>query len=211
MNCEMVADRLTALVDGALPEYEARALKAHLLGCSECRDALQGVVALRRLARQERAAPPAGLFDRIADEVTQPAVQARPQRFWLGAAFGGALAATLLAFAIALGVLVRPVALPQEDIARFSVATWEARPMDIAIDVDRPLAGATISIMIAGDVEVEGYGGLRELTWTDDLDAGVNRLTLPLRAIGDDVGQVVVRLSHPDSEQLFVVKLKLDS
>ena len=211
MNCEIVADRLTALVNGALPEYEARACKAHLAGCEDCRDALQGVVALRRLAREERVAPPAGLFDRIADEVTQPAVQARPQRFWLGAAFGGALAATLLAFAIALGVLVRPIALPQEDIARFSVATWESRPMDIAIDVDRPLAGATISIMLAGDVEVDGFGSLRELTWTDDLDAGVNRLTLPLRAIGDNVDQVVVRLSHPDSEQLFVVKLKLDS
>jgi len=211
MNCEMVADKMTAFVDGALPENESRACRAHLAGCEECRDALQGVAALRRLARQPKTALPAGLFDRIAAEVTQPAVVARPQRFWLGAAFGGALAATLLAFAIALGVLVRPVALPQEDIARFSVATWEARPMDIAIDVERPLAGATISIMLAGDVEVEGYGSLRELTWTDDLDAGVNRLSLPLRAIGDNVGQVVVRLSHPDSEQLFVVKLKLDS
>ena len=83
--------------------------------------------------------------------------------------------------------------------------------MEIAIDVDRPLAGAKISVMLAGDVEVEGFGSLRELSWSDDLESGVNRLTLPLRAIGADVGQVVVRLSHPDSEQLFVVKLKLDS
>ena len=211
MNCEIVAEKLTAFVDGILPEHEARACKAHLAGCEECRDALQGVAALRRLARQPEAEVPAGLFDRITAEVVPPAPAVPRQRFWLGAAFGGALAATLLAFAIALGVLVRPIALPQEDIARFSVATWESRPMDIAIDVDRPLAGATISIMLAGDVEVDGFGSLRELTWTDDLDAGVNRLTLPLRAIGDNVGQVVVRLSHPDSEQLFVVKLKLDS
>jgi len=173
-------------------------------------------VAMRTIRDRGNAALPEGLFDRITSEVftaevTRPKPRERSPRFWLGAAFGGALAASLLAAAIALGILVRPVALPQDDVARFSVATYETRPMEIAIDVDRPLAGAKISVMLAGDVEVEGFGRLRELSWNDDLESGVNRLTLPLRAVGQDVGQVVVRLSHPDSEQLFVVKLKLDS
>ncbi len=39
----------------------------------------------------------------------------------------------------------------------------------------------------------------------------MNQLTLPVRAIGERGGQMVVRLSHPDSEQIFVVQLKLDS
>jgi hypothetical protein len=211
MNCEYVSDNITQLVAGTLTAEDALACKTHIAACRDCRDALHGAVAMRTMRDRGNAAPPAGLFERITTEVTRPKARERAPRFWLGAAFGGALAASLLATAIALGILVRPVALPQDDVARFSVATYETRPMEIAIDVDRPLAGAKISVMLAGDVEVEGFGSLRELSWSDDLESGVNRLTLPLRAIGEDVGQVVVRLSHPDSEQLFVVKLKLDS
>ncbi len=60
-------------------------------------------------------------------------------------------------------------------------------------------------------MEVDGYVDRHELSWTDDLEQGVNQLTLPIRAIGEHGGQMVVRLSHPDSEQIFVVQLKLDS
>ena len=83
--------------------------------------------------------------------------------------------------------------------------------MHVAIEADRPLDGATISILLSGDVRVEGYGDRRELVWTDDLDEGINQLTLPLIAIGDEGGQMVVKLDHPDSEQLFVVQLWTDS
>ena len=47
--------------------------------------------------------------------------------------------------------------------------------------------------------------------WTEDLEAGVNKLSLPLLASGNGGGQMLVRLTHPDSEQIFVVQLKLDS
>ena len=60
------------------------------------------------------------------------------------------------------------------------------------------------------DVEVDGYVDRHELSWFDDLEPGVNQLTLPIRAIGERGGQMVVRLSHPDSEQIFVVQLKVD-
>jgi len=86
----------------------------------------------------------------------------------------------------------------------------EARLMHVAIEADRPMQGATISILLSGDVQIDGFGDRRELSWTDDLDAGVNKLTLPLIAIGEDGGQMVVRLNHPDSEQLFVVQLRND-
>ena len=75
----------------------------------------------------------------------------------------------------------------------------------------RALPGAEISILLTGNVEVQGFGHRRELKWSDDLDAGVNQLSLPLVASGEGGGQMVVRLSHPDSEQLFVIDLPLDS
>jgi hypothetical protein len=82
--------------------------------------------------------------------------------------------------------------------------------MNIAIKTGRALEDAKISVLLSGDVEIDGYVDRHELTWTDDLEAGINQLTLPIRAIGEGGGQIVVRLSHPDSEQLFVVQMKLD-
>ncbi len=82
--------------------------------------------------------------------------------------------------------------------------------MNIAIETDQALLGATIRILVAGSVEVDGFGDQREITWVDDLDAGTNRISLPLIATGNDGGKVVVRLSHPKSEQIFIVDLKSD-
>ena len=139
-----------------------------------------------------------------------PQQQASRRGFWLGAGFSGAIASSLLAVAFALGLLGSPgVDAPQA--AEFYVSTQEVRPMNIAIEADQLLQGAEISILLSGDVEIDGFGQRNELSWTDDLEPGVNQLTLPVRAIGERGGQMVVRLSHPDSEQIFVVQLKLDS
>jgi hypothetical protein len=130
--------------------------------------------------------------------------------FWLGAAFGGAVAASLLAIIMMQGVLVLPTDIELRE-AEFYVSADEPRLVHIAIETDRALPGAEISILLSGAVAIDGTGGRRELSWTDDLDAGINKLSLPLLASGDGGGQMVVRLSHPDSEQLIVIDLPFDS
>jgi hypothetical protein len=65
--------------------------------------------------------------------------------------------------------------------------------------------------LLSGNVEIEGYGMQRELAWTENLDSGVNRLTLPVLANGLDGGQMIVRMSHPLSEQVFVINLPAES
>ena len=208
MNCDFVADSLTMLAAETLPEEERRSCMNHIATCEECADALQGAIALRTVRSQHTEDAPQGLFERVMSRTfaaTEQRVSGR--RFWLGAGFGGAIAASLLAVAIALGMLAIP---EQPEVAEFYVSMDESRPMYVAIEADRPLANATISILLSGDVEIEGFGDRRELSWTEDLDMGINKLTLPLKAVGEQGGQMVVRLSHPDSEQLFVVQLRTD-
>jgi hypothetical protein len=96
-------------------------------------------------------------------------------------------------------------------VAEFVVAVREPRNMEIAIETDRPLYGASISIILTGGVELDGYGSQRELNWTADLDAGINRLSLPVVASKSSGGQIVVRMSHPESERVFVVQLKTNA
>lgn len=196
------------LATESLPEEQRRTCMNHIATCKECADALQGAIAMQTVHSQHTDSAPEGMFERVMSRtLAATEQQATGQRFWLGAGFGGAIAASLLAVAFALGMLAIP---EQPEVAEFYVSMDESRPMYVAIEADRPLANATISILLSGDVEIEGFGDRRELSWTEDLDMGINKLTLPLKAVGTEGGQMVVRLSHPDSEQLFVVQLRTD-
>ena len=77
--------------------------------------------------------------------------------------------------------------------------------MNVAIEADRPLQDATISILLSGDVALDGFGGEREVTWITNLEQGVNRLQLPVIALDASGGKMIVRLDHPDTEQVYVV------
>lgn len=212
MNCEHMPDTITGLFAGTLSTAQLAECWRHLADCQTCNDALRGAGALALLkdrlqARDTSEAPP-GLFDRIVAGLEEaPESRRTGQRFWLGSAFGGAIAASLFAAAFALGWIATP-ATDAPDLAQFQVKLGERRNMDLAIETDRPLQGANISILLAGSVELDGFGPRRELSWTSDLVSGVNKLSLPIVAVGRDGGQVIVRLSHPQSEQVYVVRLK---
>lgn len=210
MNCTDIAEKIESLATGELPAEQRDACMVHIKDCRDCADALRGSMAMQTLRRQELEPAPEGFFERIVENVTTIEPKRRTSnRFWQGAAVGGALAASLLAAALMLGVLIRPVATAPQ-AAEFFVSSSEARIMNIAIDADRALPGAKITILLSGNVEVDGYGSRRELSWSDDLEMGVNKLSLPLLASGIGGGQMVVRLSHPDSEQMFVINLPVD-
>jgi hypothetical protein len=182
----------------------------HVAVCEDCADALRGVRAM--LVVRDQAAVPGSerVFNRVMGKTSyDPHQEASRRGFWLGAGFSGAIAASLLALTIALRLLTSP-GVETPTAAEFYVSSSEVRPMNIAIEADRPLQDAQISILLSGDVEVDGFVDRHELSWVDDLEPGVNQLTLPIRAVGERGGQMVVRLSHPDSEQIFVVQLKLD-
>jgi hypothetical protein len=211
MNCESVAEHIKALAEGTLRDDQRVACTNHIATCEDCADALRGVRAMLVVRDQATVPGSERVFNRVMSKAGyDPQQQASRKGFWLGAGFSGAIAASLLAVAFALGLLASPgVEAPRA--AEFFVSTQEVRPMNIAIEADKLLEGAEISILLSGNVEIDGFAERHELSWTDDLEPGVNQLTLPVRAIGAGGGQMVVRLNHPDSEQIFVVQLKLDS
>jgi len=207
MNCETVAELMPALVARELSLKLAADCKQHIRHCAECQDALLGAESLALLRERPAEHAPGGMLQRVASELGAVSTSRRRRRFWMGTGFGGAVAASLVALAFALG-WIAPAVEESDAIAEFVVAMGEPRNMDIAIETDRALAGASISIMLSGGIELDGYGHRRELSWTTDLEAGINRLSLPVVAIDAAGGQIVVRLDHPDSDQMFVVRLK---
>ena len=211
MKCESVVEQIKALAEGSLQGEERTACMNHVAVCEDCADALRGVRAMLVVRDQATVPGSERVFNRVMGKSSfDPHEQASRRGFWLGAGFSGAIAASLLAVTLALRLLMSP-GVEAPTAAEFYVSADEVRPMNIAIEADRPLQDATISILLSGDVEVDGFMDRHELSWVDDLEPGVNQLTLPIRAVGERGGQMVVRLSHPDSEQIFVVQLKHDS
>ncbi len=210
MKCESVVEQIKALAEGSLQSDERTACMNHVAICEDCADALRGVRAMLVVRDQATVPGSERVFNRVMSKTSyDPHQQASRRGFWLGAGFSGAIAASLLAVTLALRLLMSP-GVETPIAAEFYVSSNEVRPMNIAIEADRPLRDAKISILLSGDVEVDGFVDRHELSWIDDLEPGVNQLTLPVRAVGERGGQMVVRLSHPDSEQIFVVQLKLD-
>jgi hypothetical protein len=210
MNCEIVAQLIAEIASGQLAGTQPANARQHIAQCYDCSAALRGTESLALLKEREAGIAPAPLFDSILKGLpTAPAKQRGRQGFWLGTSIGGAVAASILALALTLG-WIGPAVDEAPAVAEFTVALGEPRDMDIVIETDRVLPGATVSILLAGDVELDGYGARRELSWTVDLNAGINRLTLPVVAVDPAGGRMVVRLDHPDSEQMFVVRLKTE-
>lgn len=209
MSCDFDKDRLRALARGSLAAAERESVLAHVDRCEDCRAALRGAEALAELAARDTGTPPVGLFEAVVEKaVSQPARAPRDNRFWIGAGFG-AMAASLIAVALFFGWTDSHV--PTASVPEFVVSLEEPRQMNLAFETDRVLDGARITILLSGSVEIDGYGPQRELSWTENLEAGVNRLSLPIIASGFDGGQIVVRLEHPQSEQVFIVQLPVES
>lgn len=210
MNCESVSAQIAEIAARTLPQADLSACMNHISTCSECSDALRGAEALAALRAREIGTTPGQAFETVVRETTRVSLEHGMQRrFWLGAGFGGLIAASLFAAALSLGWLGN-TSTNEPEIAEFLVALNEPRQMDIAIETNRPLEGATISIYLSGNVELDGFAGRREISWAEDLDAGVNRLSLPVIALDDDGGQIVVRLSHPLSSRVFVINLQTE-
>jgi anti-sigma factor RsiW len=211
VNCESVLERLDALSGDALASVERRKIEEHIATCDECQSAIRGAEAMRTVKAQPIEHAPDELFERVMNSTTETAIPAPSNNgFWLGAGFGGALVAAIAIVALTLG-LFRDESGSDADVAQFMVSMEETRDLNVAIDLANDLPGATLSVFISGGIELAGFGDRRELVWTADLDKGVNKLTLPVFATGSGGGQLIVKLDHAASHQVFVVNLKLDS
>jgi hypothetical protein len=208
MKCEDVIEVLRSADTVDTPERRVAA--AHLFECDECRLAQRALASLEaeRSALGPRLAE--GAFDRALQRAVQRPVAAAARRrgFWLGTAVGGALAAS-----VAVGVtlfLLRAQAPPAVLNPEVTLALNEVRDVSVSLDSPEALAGAEIHVVLTGAIGLQGFAEQRELRWVTDLDRGVNRLTLPLVALGPSGGQVMVEVQHGDKRRTFLLDVQTE-
>jgi Putative zinc-finger len=212
MNCEDTNDKLRERQAGTLAELPRRQLESHLHTCKDCQAIARSFDALQSLRGHTDIVPPSGLLERVAQQSRQAAPIAEPRsRFWAGVGVGAALAASIMVAVITSGILERQPELPAPPALAEApqIALGEPRNIDIAIDLPRNLENATITVVLNGGIEIDGYAGLKELSWTTDLQAGVNKLTLPVVALDQSGGQLLVTVGHGNKQRRFTTSLKL--
>jgi hypothetical protein len=121
---------------------------------------------------------------------------------WTGAALGGAVAAALTL------LLLLPVATP--DVGpQLALTLNESRNVDVLIDSDRELKGATIRIAAIGSIALEGFDDERQIDWQADLERGSNLLSLPVVARAAGKGWLVAVIEHQGRTRQVAIDLSV--
>ena len=213
MNCEAAIELLSGQVDER--SDDRRAALEHASACRDCHDALTAVHALRLSSLAPVPGRRSGAVERVLAAAYNPANDSTSAgrlragtagRFWFGASIGGAMAAAATFAAVTLWP-----GSPDPDRSaspRLQLAIDEPSAVSIALTTPDALIGAEVQITLVGAVSLEGYAGQRQLSWSADLDAGANRLTLPIVATGAEGGQVVVDVVHAGKRRTFLMDIE---
>ena len=121
---------------------------------------------------------------------------------WAGAALGGAVAAALML------VLLRPVE-PADAGPKLALTLHETRNVDVLIDSDRELKGATIRIAAIGSIALDGFDDERQIDWQADLERGTNLLSLPVVARTAGKGWLVAVIEHDGRTREIAIDLSV--
>jgi hypothetical protein len=168
--------------------------------------------ALRRMPTPEpRPAFVERAFARAAAQQQAPQAVAPPGRLrrfatrwetWAGAALGGAVAAALML------VLLRTVD-TTDSRQPLALTLHEARNVDVLIDSDRELKGATIRVAASGSIVLDGFDDERQIDWQADLERGANLLSLPVVARAAGKGRLVAVIEHEGRTRQVAIDLSV--
>jgi hypothetical protein len=121
---------------------------------------------------------------------------------WAGAALGGAVAAALML------AMLRTVD-TTDSRQPLALTLHEARNVDVLIDSDRELKGATIRVAASGSIVLDGFDDERQIDWQADLERGANLLSLPVLARAAGKGRLVAVIEHEGRTRHVTIDLSV--
>ena len=203
MRCEDIEGLLNEHADTGLTPAQRKDVEAHLAACEACSTAWHAARALRRHRALPTLLPSPDLIAKIA--AIHQARGAKKRVSPRVAAIGGALAAgiALVAFdyyRTVVDIRVRPV-------PSVTMALNETRDVRVTIDSPEAFMNVEVRVLLAGGIELEGLRGRRELKWQTELEPGINRLTLPIVALDNSGGKILVAVGQGDKQRAFVVQV----
>lgn len=210
-DCKHTIALLNDYLDAVLPDELAAQVGSHCHGCAGCAAEL---AALRQQAGIIRSLPipevPEGLAARVIDGAVAaaehradvPAHQAYPQRRLVA---GFAMAAMLSALVVWLGFI--DTGTQVEDPLMFMVDN-DVRNVTVAIDAGEGLDDVSMHVEISDNLEVQGFGSRRSISWNTRLEPGVNVISLPVIGIAQGDGVITTRIQSKGKQKVMHIKTR---
>ena len=208
MPCKQIVQRLDALFDGELEADEMHALREHLSACGDCTRAHASEAQLREdLKRLPAAEPRPDYFAAALAVATRRRRHgdrlARSRRmFW-----SGAIAASLCVWLTS--ALLDRIDAPSAIAPAVTIAVDTTRPVNLVFSAAHELTDARVSLELPTGLEVAGFEGRKEISWTTDLHEGKNVLRVPLIAHAPMTDVLVARLDHFSGTKTFRLKVRV--
>lgn len=206
MECRDFELQSDDYLDGSLDPVRQRSMQEHLEHCLSCRQRHHQAAALQASLR---TLPAPELRRDFVNQALARATHTPARAAWSPrrAALGAALAASLV-LGVAAGVFfaMQPVPSPVQTV---TLTVAQPETVRLMFNSAKSLSAATFSLSLPENVELEGYGDRRELSWQTDLREGGNLLQLPLVAHGPAKGELVARVSHGTSSKTFQLKIEV--
>jgi hypothetical protein len=193
-NCTTVQQNLDDLRAGRLSSLLAEPMRAHLQRCPRCSAFGDDVDRLKAALATPLAPAPASLIQQLQNH-RRPAARRRAS---LALAASLLLAVAAVALTLAPSPGPSPLAQPEQ---------WREHTLRLALDSPRTLEDVSFRLELPAGAEIQGRPGERVLQWTDDLAAGANRLTIPLRLQAGAHGEMVTTLEHEGRSRELRVSL----
>ena len=204
MNCKIGLNLVDDYLGGYLEEATRQALEEHLEQCASCRARFAQDRELRqRLQSQLVGQPQAGFADRVLARAAEHH-QRKQRHHW--SFIGGAIAASVV---IALTSFVLRIAAPQPEQAQQTLALNQVTRVALALDSREELKGATITLRLPDNVELNGFPGQRLISWKTDINQGTNLLALPVKGVAARNGLLVARLEYGNKSKEYKVELNV--
>lgn len=203
MDCKMIRFRLDDYLDGEITLEEADNIKAHLEQCPDCERRVRRARDLQSQLRQLPVDEPDPEFARrqfqqLWAREPETVRESRWPRFMADPALAAALVIGLVLGGFFMNWQSQQRAEPLEVM---TLQTNETREVKFAINANRRMDNVTMTINVPPNMELEGFPGQREITWTTRLEPGMNMLRLPVRASQSGEGLLTMRLSTESGYQ----------
>ena len=207
MRCNQLPDMIDDYLDGTADRATSTAVREHVEHCSACVEVVNREHSLREaLAGLPVEGPNDNFFEQAIEHAAECSANESVKRPW-PIRFGGTVAAVFAILFVAVLLIQQPFLTSSSELPEVTLALAEVKSVALVFNSEDALQDARISLQLPQGIELVGYNGRKELSWTTDLEQGNNVLRLPL--VGHDLmtETIIARLEHPSGTKTFQLKV----
>ena len=211
MTCDRIISDLDDYLDGHLSTEIRWELEAHCRYCEPCQTTLKNARQVQKtLSTYPVSGPSSGFFDRALAAARANDSHATTRARWSRGRAGKLAAA--IAVVVVGGLLLQEPEISGDPavssaVAGISMALFETRTVNLVFASSNEMADVSLTVDLPDGVELAGYSGRGQVSWTTRLQVGRNVLPLELVATGGDGGELTARLRHDSDEKIFTVSV----